>query len=228
MHAEIIGLGQQLSLVDGSSSHQITLVLPSGAAFTAVVDEEVAQLVTEEFVAAGGEAVARAVQAAKSEGPSRPQVHPALAQARSAEPSVQTRDYAPMELADGQAGADGDLEFGGDLEPGTLAVVGDQLRQAERSIAAAIGDTDPDNPQEMHAAANRLRGIGELPTPNWAVQAQSTKGPEAPAMPKAVTRRTLRIGQDAAGNPVLKGPGVVDHRALLGGTSVEEGDAGQF
>ena len=244
MQAVIIGLGQQLSLVDGSSSHQLTIQLPSGAAFIALVDEEVAQLITEEFVAAGSEAAAKAVQAARSAPPARPVVHHALesmqaqdraegqhSPAQAAVPAQQDRSYAPMELAGELSSTeDGDLVFGGSSSSSTLDAVGAQLQRAEKSLATAIGDVDVDDPQAMRDAANRLRGIGDLPTPRWVASSTGAGEPVAdvPAgMPK-LARRALRVDRDEAGNPILRGPGVANHRALLGGTNVEEGDAGQL
>lgn len=226
MQATIVGLSQELSFLDGETTNSLLLELPNGMLVRTLLDDESAAAVTAAFVQSGAPAAVTATQrstaatAASSPAPApRPAPHPAL--------QVETplaRQYSPVAL-DSEDVDDSDPEdastFGGDYA-GSVAAIGQQLDLAAQSIARAVGDTTDLDKAGLQEAANRLRQAGtELPTPNWV----ATERAEQPAQQ---TRRRVQVTQDSMGNPVLRGTGLVNPIALLGGSNIEAGDAGQL
>lgn len=224
MQATILGLSQELSLLDGDTTNSILLELPNGTHVRAVLSEEAAVEITRAFVQSGVPAAAVAAQraAAVPESPPMPPmrtveapVHPALQQMAPA----MARQYAPVVLSDEpDDGGPDEQVFGGDYEEDTsMAAIGQQFQQAEASLAHAVGNADDMDRAGLQAAAARLRQGSEMPAPSWV------------ATPPAVapTRRQVRVAKDDMGNPVLQGSGLVDTRLLIGGNNIEEGDVGQ-
>lgn len=222
MQAIIVGLLQELSLMSGETANYIVLELDGGEQIRAEIDFEAVQLITTQFVQAGSPAaqvaaerataaVATPVASAPAAAPAQTSAYPALKRAAQAQP--EGRQYSSMTLAD-----DGEsLEFGGDVAAdGSLQSVAEQLAQAERHVASAIGDTSNLEGAALRQAANALRRGEEMPSPSFA------------ATPGKPTRRSLRVEQDAMGNPVIRGAGLVDPHTLAGGVDAEDGDVGQL
>lgn len=225
MEATITNLSQTLSLLDGTAAHVLSIALPNGLSFDAMIDEETAAAIAVAFVQSGSDAAQYAVQQTRAE-PARVEskaagrLREALARTEPTPQAAATgRQYVPMEVAGGDGDEAADVQtFGGDFTQS----IGDQLKQAADVVSSAALNVDPDDPTAVHKAAQALRGMGDLPLPNWAAPNSQTKQ-QVPAR-----RRALRVSQDEAGNPILAGPGVANHRALIGGSGVEEGDTGQL
>lgn len=226
MQATIVGLSQELSLLDGDTTNSIVLELPNGTFVRALLSDDAAVEVTKAFVQSGVPAAVAAAQRASTapEAPPMPapvsvtreaevQAHPALAM---------TRQYSPVVLSDepddeGPEGP-GEQVFGGDFDrSASMAAIGQQLQHAEASLAHAVGDPGDLDRAGLQAAAARLRQGNEMPTPSWAA---------SPA-PSPQPRRQLRVAKDDMGNPILQGSGLVDTSLLVGGNNIEEGDVGQ-
>lgn len=223
MQATIVGLSQELSLLDGETTNSIVLELPNGAYVRAVLSDEATVEVTRAFVQSGVPAATVAAQraAAASEAPATPAPAPVAREAEvSAHPALQ-RQYSPVVLSDepDDDGPDGDGSrvFGGDYEGASVAAIGQQLQHAEASLAQAVGGADDMDSVGLQAAAARLRQGAEMPAPNWGT---------APT-PSPQPRRQLRVTKDDMGNPVIQGSGLVDTRLLVGGNNIEDGDVGQ-
>jgi hypothetical protein len=228
MQATIVGLSQELSLLDGDTTNSVVLELPNGVYVRALLSDEAAVEVTKAFVQSGVPAAAVAAQRASAapEAPPMPapasvareaavQAHPALNFGATA----MTRQYSPVVLSDepDDEGPDGQV-FGGDYDDNaSMAAIGQQLQHAEASLAHAVGDPGDMDRAGLQAAAARLRQGTPMPTPSWG------GSPEPSPQP----RRQLRVSKDDMGNPVLQGSGLVDTSLLVGGNNIEDGDVGQ-
>lgn len=96
MRAEIIGLSQEMNLLNGAFNNQLRLQLADNTVITAVVDDAAVALVTSLFARTGGAAVQRVLDsAAQYPPPQQPAGAPT---------------YQPM----GPEDASGNEEFGGD------------------------------------------------------------------------------------------------------------------
>jgi hypothetical protein len=216
MQVTIRGVSQDFSLETSENYSYMTFVLPDGTEARALIDDEVLQRIVTLTVKNGGvpqrprgQVVPQAPQLQRSEGPAQ---------------MPEDRAYTPMSL-DG----DGPVEFGGDFngtEGGQLAVVGAQLKAAEERVTSATAFGDPNNfsPEEVRAAAARLRepAQADLPQPQW---------DETPvALPvRTVGHVVAHVSADERGNPVLRGNNIVDTNQLVGGnTEGEEDGIGQL
>lgn len=227
MQAIIVGLSQELSLLDGETTNSIVIELPNGTYVRALLSDDATVEVTKAFVQSGVPAATVAAQRA-AVAPPPPAVTPtpaATQQGESAHPALSfgapalDRQYSPVVLSDepDDHGPDGQV-FGGDYADGdAMSAIGQQLQQAEASLARAVGDAGDMDKAGLAAAAARLRQGQAMPMPDW--------GDAAPTAPQA--RRKLRVSTDNMGNPVLQGSNLVDTSLLIGGNA-EEGDVGQL
>jgi hypothetical protein len=208
MQVTIVGLSQELSLLDGETTNSMVIELPNGVLLRAALSDEATAEVTKAFVQSGVPAAAMPAPRA-----AEVQAHPAL----HFNPPPMERQYSPVVLSDepDDEGPDGRV-FGGDYaEESSIAAIGQQLQNAEASLAHAVSGSDDMDRAGLQAAAARLRQGTEMPAPNWG------------GAPTPATHRKVRVTKDDMGNPVLQGSGLVDTRSLVGGSNIEEGDVGQ-
>lgn len=244
MDAQIIGVAQELSFLDGSTDNYMVLQLPNGQAIRASIDAEAAMTLTALFIKNGGAAAQQAiVEAEKAEAPVQVAArspHPALAQA-SPKRGVRAdprRNYTPLSIDN-----DGSGEFGGNYQPGMdddlgmgpteeeqelaqteLAAIDNELQSAAALISGVLGD-DPANmdPAAMRRAVEALQTtapLSTLPKPQWTAQ-PTPRAAQQQAQP-------LTVGADARGYPVFSGSNVADVRDLIGGNTdgQEPGEVG--
>src|SRR5690606_40008515 len=131
MQATIIGLGQQISFETGQVLNVLLLRLPSGAVIEATVGDEVAERLTSDWVASGGQMTG--VSAAPTPTPT------------------------PLHVQPNEAG---EFEFGGDLgeDAETLLAVQQSLQEAAEQLGGAHRDSSSMTSDEMRAVAKELRG----------------------------------------------------------------------
>jgi hypothetical protein len=200
----------------------MVIELPNGVLLRAALSDEATAEVTKAFVQSGVPAAVVAAQRASAapEAPPMPAPRAAEVQAHPAlhfNPPPMERQYSPVVLSDepDDEGPDGRV-FGGDYaEESSIAAIGQQLQNAEASLAHAVSGSDDMDRAGLQAAAARLRQGTEMPAPNWG------------GAPTPATHRKVRVTKDDMGNPVLQGSGLVDTRSLVGGSNIEEGDVGQ-
>jgi hypothetical protein len=131
MQAQIIGVAQELSFVDGVTVNYMLLQLPNGREIRALVDTDEAAAVTAAFIQTGGAAAQQALSDAGQTTPLDPSEDPdftvvprqALQAERSPHPALSHisndmsvavatgKNYTPLRLDD-----EGNAEFGGDWE----------------------------------------------------------------------------------------------------------------
>jgi hypothetical protein len=205
MQVSISGLSQEFSFEDGSTINAMLITLPDGVQVRAVINDEATEHITRLYVKLGGAVLDNGAEVAPAQQAPR--------MATSNQPVG--RNFSPLELTDGEE----DSAFGGDYAAEGLAAVGQQLKQAEQTIATAVGDTSTLDGAELRRIAGQLRQgvVSPLPQPSW-------DGPQA-AQP---SRPALTVSRDEMGNPVLRGAGLVDPHDLTGGSNAEEGDVGQI
>lgn len=224
MLVQIMGIAQALSFETGESYSYVTLLLPTGTEVRATVGDEVIAELTSVFMGSGSPAAQAAIANAQNSShgaPPPPRRAPApepeaepYAQMASAREEVQERTFSPVGFADGEDDA---VSFGGDFsgqDQAQLHAIEQSLASAEGKLAHAIGDTTTATPAELRQVVARIQQQPALPVPNIM---------EAPR-PKQPLRR---VEADSFGNPVITGAGLVDPRALMGGNTEGEEDAGQ-
>lgn len=237
MHVVIAGVAQGLSFETGESSNYVTLLLPNGRKIMASVAGEDVEELTVLFLKSGGPAAQAAMAkaaAAPAAAPAPPAADYAQAEAEAAayarmmqgndpqgiaEAPVHDGAFSPMNFADGGSSDEETIStFGGDLDP-ELAAVGRSLQQAETKIAHAIGDTSLMGPAELRQVVSRIQEAAPaMPTPKFAVQQP----------PQGRRLSGPKVQADDMGNPVISGPGRVDHHALAGGDTTGEEDVGSI
>lgn len=229
MNCTIKGVGQTLSFETGETLNYIQLQLPTGVEIRAVIAGQHVADITNMFLHGGSAAaeMAKAQAIAEEETDLPGTVHQSVAppstvsdddyerMTRQAPVEPQERPFAPLDFQDGS-------EFGGDYDmqnDPSLAAVEESLRQAEAVTARAIGDTSTLNVSELRKVASSITSPElAMPVPN------------VMAKPAPVPVRRLqgpRVEADAMGNPIVTDAGLVDPRALVGGNTEGEEDAGQ-
>ena len=200
MQVAIIGMSQDFSFEDGEVINYMNLRLPTGQIIRALVDEETAMVVTKTFVENSepgtvvvGDEISSYVPAQTAPVPDEQKL-------------PEDQNFNPAVIQD-----DGAMEFGGDYEDGdedpqepALSSLQEQLSKAEDSIAKATPMTGDLTDEQIQEAAKRLASGEPLPEPSW------TNGGRGRVA-------KLQVQKDAAGNPILSGPGVMDMQMLLGG-----------
>lgn len=225
MDAQITGISQEFSFEDGEVVNFVVLQLDDGSPMRALVSNEDAARLTALFLKMGGAAAERAfasVTAAVTSAETRPEARrpPSSSMSHAAAEEVPVaRDYSPLRVSGSVENA---LEFGGDFsKTQNLAAVGAQLKEAEATLASAVGDTATLDGAALHQIAARLRQGASTSLPQQPWDATPLEAPRPPA------RLPVRVVADEAGNPVLEGAGLVDPRSILGGDLRGEEDAGQ-
>lgn len=219
MHVVIRDISQGLSLETGASYSYMVLMLPNGQLIRAEVDDEALAQVTALFMASGSLAAAAAAQGVRQTDvqffPARRTEQAEQAGSSSGEAEQLARDFSPLHI---QEEVDGEMvsTFGGNFEGTELAGVGEALAQAEAQMARAIGDTTGASPSELRSVVEAIANAPPpMPVPNM-------------MKPQLQQRRLARtVEADAKGNPIIKGVGLVDPRAITGGNLEGEEDAGQ-
>jgi hypothetical protein len=218
MHVVIKDISQGLSLETGASYSFMVLMLPNGQLIRAEVDDEALAQVTQLFMSSGSPAAEAAAQGVRQSDVQRQPVRRVEqeSEADPGEPEQLTRDFSPLTI---QEEIDGEMvsTFGGNFEGTELAGVGEALQQAEAQMARAIGDTSGHSPSELRSVVDAIaKAPPVMPVPNLMKQQ---------LQPKPKPRLTVEA--DAMGNPLIKGAGLVDPRAITGGNTEGEEDAGQ-
>lgn len=228
MLVTIKGISQALSFETGEQYSYVTLQLPTGQEFKAIVGDEAIAELTSVFLGSGSPAAQAAIARtnttsdptpARAVSVQRPQESEFDRMARSQPDEAQAQSFSAVDFID-----DGNGEvvgqFGGNFneEDGSqLDAVGQQLAAAEGKLAQAIGDTSHLSPAELHQVVAKL----SQPQPMLPVPSSMTPGVRRPLRPP-------RVEADSMGNPVVSGAGFVDPRSLMGGNIEGEEDVGQI
>lgn len=240
MQAQIIGVAQELSFVDGVTVNYMLLQLPNGREIRALVDTDEAAAVTAAFIQTGGAAAQQALSDASQTTPLDPSEdpdftvvprqapqaerspHPALSRiSNDMSAAVATgKNYTPLRLDD-----EGNAEFGGDWEkdnvdngPSVAEYEQSQGELAAHLVATAAGVSADDlDPAALRRAVAALQATAPtpLPQPSWGAALTSSPGTQPRGAP--ANRTALMIQADAKGNPIFSGANVADMRDLAGG-----------
>lgn len=218
MHVVIKDISQALSLETGRSYSYLTVMLPNGKEVRASVSDDAIAEITQLFMQSGSPAAQAAADGVARSMETPPPVE-SFPRHQPPQQDQQQGSYSPMEMTED---ADGELveTFGGDFNPEDdpqLAEVGAALLHANTRMAQAVGDVTSTQPTELRQVVGRLtQQEPVLPVP-------SIMTPTTPARQRAKPH----VEADAMGNPIIKGPGLVDPRGIMGGNTEGEEDAGQ-
>lgn len=220
MHVVIKDISQALSLETGQSYSYLTILLPNGSEVRASVADDTIAEVTHLFMQSGSPAAqAAARRVAQAEAGSVEVEPPPVLHSQIGMEQPRPGSYAPMEMTE-----DGDGEivetFGGNFNPEDdpqLAAVGAALKNANDHMAHAIGGATSMQPSELRQVVDRLSNQEVMPVPSIMTS--------APIPVRQLVKP--HVEADAMGNPIVKGPGLLDPRGLMGGNTDGEEDAGQ-